>query len=132
MVSPDAKRRRSVICGQPAAFFRIYAAMLAGMAALFAWILLNQLLFPFLPPRLRFAVVVAGVVGISAANLYLAWRAIRYIRWFNKRRGSCCFRCGYPMKGIDTCPECGSRRDLDELEANWRSRCHDGFLRRPK
>lgn len=74
--------------------------------------------------------VLFALVAVVATGLFFVWRCIRYIRWFKKRRGACCFRCSYPMRDTIVCPECGSTRDVGKLAAHWRRRCHDGFLHR--
>lgn len=128
MKNPDAERGGSVIRGHPAAFFRNYAAMLVGTAAFFALMLSGDPLGSPLRPLLGRSGILVPIVAVSAMNLFFAWRCVRYIRWFKKHRGACCFRCGYSMRDTTICPECGRTRDVGKLAAHWRGRCHDGFL----
>ena len=60
--------------------------------------------FPMTPLWPGFAVDTAFYVGLA----FVVWSAPGFVRRRVRRRRGRCVRCGYDLKGLPLCPECGS------------------------
>jgi hypothetical protein len=45
---------------------------------------------------------------VFGVPLWLGWAGLRRCRMALRRKKGLCLRCGYPVRGLDACPECGT------------------------